>query len=93
MTDKNSQSARDAGTMTALLGLAAVSLLLVFLVAMVMPQILGIVLVVGLFLGAVALHYVVWGWWLGTVLKMDDTEISEESSLSSKMEQPSSADL
>jgi hypothetical protein len=85
MTDKETRSARDAGTMIALLCLAAVSLLLVILAAMVMPQILGIVIVVGMFLGAVSLHYVVWGWWLSAALKRDETEI-EDGASSSKPE-------
>ncbi len=74
MTDKETESARNAATMIALLCLAVASVLLVFLAAMVMPQILGIVLVVGVFFGAVALHYLVWGWWLSSMLKTDETE-------------------
>ncbi len=80
MKDPETESARNAGTMVALLCLAVASVLLVLLAAMVMPQILGVVLVAGLFFGAFALHYLVWGWWLSAVVKMDETEARERMS-------------
>ncbi len=80
MNDRDSQSARDAGTTIALLCLAVASFLLVLLAAMVLPQVLGIVLVVGLFLGVVALHYLVWGRWLSMTVDSDADESSREES-------------
>lgn len=74
MTDRETRSTRDAGTMIALLCLIVGSASFIMFAALVMPQLLGVFLVVGLFLGAVALHYVVWGWWLTAVLKIDETD-------------------
>ncbi len=80
MTDREARSARDAGTMIALFCLIVGSALFIGFAAAVMPQLLGVFLVVGLFLGAVALHYVVWGWWLTAVLKTDESEARDAKS-------------
>lgn len=72
MSDPN---ARDAGTWVALISLIVVAVGLLGLVAMVAPHVLGIVLIVFAFVGFGALHYLVWGWWLGAALtKQPETE-------------------
>ncbi|GIX03863.1 MAG: hypothetical protein KatS3mg113_0869 [Planctomycetaceae bacterium] len=45
------------------------SAFLIGLCAMVLPQVLGIVLVVGIFSGGLAFHYLVWGWWIDRCLR------------------------
>ncbi len=68
--DKN----RDSTTFLALFALMAVAAGLLFLSALVMPQMVGVLAVVcGLFFFG-AFHYVVWGWWLSGVLKKDDDD-------------------
>lgn len=79
MTENDTKSTRDAATMIALICLILGSASFVGFAALVMPQLLGLFLVVGLFLGAVALHYIVWGWWLTAMLKSDETEALESS--------------
>jgi hypothetical protein len=68
---------RNAGTFAALMGLAFVALFLLGLTALVIPQALGVVLVVGFFAGAVGFHYFVWGRWLTRVLR--DAEAERQS--------------
>lgn len=58
-----SAGSANAGTWIALFGLLLAAGALVGLMALVMPQFLGLVAVVGaLFVVPIALHYVVWGW-------------------------------
>ena len=61
----------NAGTILALFGLLVIAAGLLGLMALVLPQLLGIVLVVGGLFGMVFFHYVVWGWWLSQ-MKPDD---------------------
>lgn len=63
-----SEEGRNAGTFGALFGLLIVAGLLMALVAMVLPQALGFVLVFGGFLGLISLHYLLWGCWLSRML-------------------------
>jgi hypothetical protein len=72
MSNRDDNSARDAGTFLALGSLAAAAFLFMLLVAMVLPQVLGIVIVVGIITGGVALHYLVWGRWLKITVESDD---------------------
>jgi hypothetical protein len=44
-----------------------ISAALLGLMAMVLPQLLGIVVVVLIFAVPAAFHYLVWGWWLSQV--------------------------
>ncbi len=78
--DNDTRATRDAATLIALVCLIAWSVAFVAFAALVMPQLLGVFLVVGLFLGAVALHYLVWGWWLSAALKMEELETRESAS-------------
>jgi hypothetical protein len=69
---------RDAATWVALTGLVVIAVGLVGLMALVAPHVLGIVLILGGFLGFGAFHYLVWGWWLGpTITKYKDRETDE----------------
>lgn len=75
MSDHDSQrEARDAGTFAALALLALVAGLLLLMAALVVPQILGLVLVIGLFGGLFVCHYLVWGWWLRKALQASEQE-------------------
>lgn len=69
-------SNRELSTWTALLGLLVISGGLIFLAALVVPQVLGIVLVVLGFGGMFVLHYLTWGWWLSRLPPPED--VSEE---------------
>jgi hypothetical protein len=60
----SSESGRNAGTFLALIGLMAVAGALLALIAMVLPQVLGLFSVLFGFAIFAALQYVVWGYWL-----------------------------
>jgi len=53
----------NSGTALALLGILLVVALLFLLVALVLPQILGLLLVVFGFFFLGVVHYLIWGWW------------------------------
>ena len=55
---------KKTATWLALFGLFLLAVAFVILAALVMPQILGIVFVVGGFFVFCLMHYLVWGWWL-----------------------------
>ncbi|MSR59596.1 MAG: hypothetical protein EXS05_18460 [Planctomycetaceae bacterium] len=58
----------NAGTAIALFGLLFVGGALLGLTALVMPQFLGLILVVGgVFVLPAAFHYLVWGWWMSQI--------------------------
>jgi hypothetical protein len=55
----------NVATLIALFGLVIIGGALLGLMALVLPQFLGILLVLGVvFVGPIAFHYLVWGWWL-----------------------------
>lgn len=67
-----SEEQANVATFAALIGLGLLAFALIGLVALILPQFRGLVLV---FLGAVgffAIHYVVWGWWLPKAMRQDD---------------------
>ncbi len=66
------ESMRNAGTMVALCGLVLLSLGMIAFMALVLPQVLGVAIVVGMFFGAVAFHYLVWGWWMSAQRPPDE---------------------
>lgn len=72
MNDDSARDSRNVATILALVGLVAATLFIIALVAMVAPHVLGIFLVLGLFGGAVAFHYLAWGWWLPRLLREKD---------------------
>jgi hypothetical protein len=63
---------RDAGTFLALAALLVAAVFLLFLVALVMPHVVGIAAVLACLLFFVAFHYVIWGWWLSATLPKED---------------------
>jgi hypothetical protein len=65
------QPGANAATFLALGGLVVLGMGLLGLVSLVLPQALGILLVVGLFVFPVAFHYLVWGWWLSQVREQE----------------------
>lgn len=67
-----SQQQANVATFAALLGLLLLASALMGLVALVLPQVQGLLLVVFGGIGFFAFHYVVWGWWLPKVMPQDD---------------------
>jgi len=69
MANRNSPSSgqSNAATAIALLGLLLISAALLGLMAMVLPQVLGILIVVLIFAVPAVFHYLLWGWWLSQV--------------------------
>jgi membrane protein YdbS with pleckstrin-like domain len=64
----------NAATAIALFGLLLVGGALLGLTVLVLPQIVGLVAVVGgLFVIPIAFHYLVWGWWMSQ-MKDDDPD-------------------
>jgi hypothetical protein len=59
------QPQSNSGTILALFGLLLIGGALLGLVTLVMPQAMAIILVIGgLFVVPLVLHYLTWGWWL-----------------------------
>jgi hypothetical protein len=72
------QPQSNAGTAIALFGLLVISGAILALMALVLPQVAGVLAVVLLiFVMPMMLHYVVWGWWLSQV-KEEDQEAEED---------------
>ena len=65
---------RNSGTALALLGILLAMGLLMGLIALVLPQILGLVLVVFGFFFLGVFHYLVWGWWLKVTPDQEDDD-------------------
>jgi regulator of protease activity HflC (stomatin/prohibitin superfamily) len=72
MRGRPSDEGRNAGTFGALFGLLLLAGMLMALIAMVLPQAIGFVLVFGGFLGLISLHYLLWGCWLSRMLVDQD---------------------
>jgi hypothetical protein len=69
MATRNSSSngQSNAATAIALVGLLLISAALLGLMALVLPQLLGILIVILIFAVPAAFHYLIWGWWLSQV--------------------------
>ena len=80
MANRNSPSGSqsNAATAIALLGLLLISALLLGLMAMVLPQVLGILVVVLIFAVPAAIHYLVWWWWLSQACEREREEEREK---------------
>jgi len=65
----------NAATAIALLGLLLVSAAILGLMALVLPQLLGVLIVVLIFAVPAVFHYLVWGWWLS---QMRDNQPGDE---------------
>lgn len=68
------QPGRNSGTFIALFGLLVIAAGLLGLSALILPIARGIIVLVLLFLGMIAFHYCVWGWWLSTHAPTDERE-------------------
>jgi len=66
----------NSGTFLALFALLVVAAGLLALTAMVTPAVFGFLIVVFGFVFYGALHYVLWGWWVGRSSDRDDEEPS-----------------
>jgi Flp pilus assembly protein TadB len=65
----------NAGTAIALFGLIVISGAILALMSLVLPQVAGILLVVlVIFVIPMALHYLVWGWWLSQMKEPEEDE-------------------
>jgi hypothetical protein len=64
----------NAPTILALLGLLAIGAGLLGLIALVLPQVFGLLAVVLGFFAFGAIHYLLWGWWLRPVPIEDETD-------------------
>ena len=61
-----------SATLIALFGLCITGLALLGLMALVLPDVIWIVVVAGVFAGFLAMHYLVWGHWLTNRLRRND---------------------
>jgi len=59
-----SRNQSNGATAIALFGMLLISGALLALMALVLPQLLGVLVVILIFAVPAAFHYVVWGWWL-----------------------------
>ena len=75
---KKLKSEADARTFVALLMVIVITYSLLGVMALVLPQLLGVVLVVGGFGGFAVMHYVLWGWWLGSYLRRQAERDAEQ---------------
>jgi hypothetical protein len=76
----NRPQQNNAPTILALLGLLAIAGLLLGLVALVLPQIFGLLAVVLGFFAFGAIHYLLWGWWLRPIPIEDDPNSDDRHS-------------
>lgn len=74
---RRSGGGSNAATWLALAGLAVVSVGLLGLAALVMPQVLGIVLVLAILFLPAVFHYFIWGKWLSE-MRDDSDEAGQE---------------
>jgi hypothetical protein len=78
MANRNapSTSQSNVATAIALFGLVLLAAALLGLMAMVLPELLGILIVILIFAVPAAFHYLVWGWWLS---QMREEELDAEA--------------
>lgn len=75
MTSTRRPDGKNSGTFLALFSLLVVAFALLGLAALVMPQILGLLLVVCGFLFFGVFHYLLWGWWFTADSRPDEEEL------------------
>ena len=80
-----SRNQSNAATAIALLGLLLISAAILGLMALVLPQLLGVLIVILIFAVPAVFHYLVWGWWLS---QMRDAQPADETT----EEQPATID-
>jgi hypothetical protein len=79
MSVRDSPSNRNesnAATAIALVGLVLMSAAILGLMALVLPELLGVLVVVLIFAVPAVFHYLIWGWWLS---QMRDTQPDDET--------------
>lgn len=74
MSNSPQHGSRNTGTFLALFGLLAVAGGLLFLTAMVLPQIFFLLIVIVGFVCSIAFHYVIWGRWLSKRTPRDEDD-------------------
>lgn len=67
--EANAKRAADQRTIAMLIIIVVIAHAMLALMALVLPQMLGVVLVLGGFVWFAVMHYVIWGWWLGGYLR------------------------
>jgi hypothetical protein len=84
MSNRNSSTSnQNAGTAIALVGLVFMSAAMLGLMALVLPQLLGVLLVILIFALPAVFHYLIWGWWLSRIRAAEpDAETADESTAS-----------
>ena len=70
--DQSARQAADQRTLLALMLIVMSALALLALMALVMPQFLGLIVVVGGMILFGTAHYVTWGWWLPRYLRRQE---------------------
>jgi len=69
-----SRNQSNAGTAIALAGMVLISAAMLGLMALVLPQLLGVLVVILIFAVPAAFHYVIWGWWLSQARSVESEE-------------------
>jgi len=77
--DGKAKSEADTRTFVALLLIVVAATLLLGVMALVLPQLLGVYLVVGGLAWFGLMHYLLWGWWLGSYLKRQAARDAEQN--------------
>ena len=75
---KKLKSEADARTFAALVMMIVVAHSLLGVMALVLPQLLGVVLIVAGFVWFAVMHYVLWGWWLSGYLQRQAERDAQE---------------
>ena len=57
-----------------MVGLILMSLAMLGLMALVLPQLLGVLVVILIFAVPAVFHYLIWGWWLSQARNSETTE-------------------
>ena len=66
----------NAATAIALFGLLLISAAILGLMALVLPELLGVLIVLLIFAVPAVFHYLIWGWWLS---QMRDAQAVDET--------------
>ncbi len=69
--NRTSSAQKNSGTFIALFGLLGLGLALLSLMATVLPQVRGLILVIAAAGSFFAIHYLIWGHWLNRIVDRD----------------------
>ena len=67
-------SGRSGGTWLGLFFLLFVAAGFIGLIGMILPQVRGLLLVVGGMVGFFGIHYITWGRWLSSIVERDEND-------------------